>query len=384
MDVDVFDGTVLVRLDADHPAARAVGEHRLAARFERGTTVRTATATAARFAVRRPAGYPPLLVHDDEGADPWQVDGPSRSLVATVRRSVGAGHGAGADVHPGLTGSTRHGDWWVAAVVVVPPVQTRGLVTARAIVGERLHLATPGAPLALCGRVPVDGQTGPTGAVECAACLDTEVVRARLDAQLEHHAVLTAHAGAMTAGAAARWWPRLAHLGGSPAGPTADAVAGLSHHGLPGAPERDTGLRLVAASITEVAPTTRRWAEAQVQHRLDPLLRRVVPAHPTTLDEELDGVLATAEALLEPAALAELLVGALEAHGPAVALEPLTARVATAAGPRASTRVQDWLRLQRIATALSGGGAPDRASRVSRRGAHGDDPGRATTLLLER
>jgi len=123
-----------------------------------------------------------------------------------------------------------------------------------------------------------------------------------------------------------------------------------------------------------VAPTTRRWASAEVERRLRVLLREVVPTHPTTLDTQLHGVIATATALLDAPAVAGLLVGAMEEDGPALGLEPITLQLASAAGPRADEGVQRWLRLHRVAAALSGGGSTDAATLSG---------GGPTTLLLE-
>ena len=360
----VFDGAVLITLGGDDPAARAVGEHHLAARLERGTTLRTPEGD--RVAARRPLGYPPLLAHDGEVADPWRTPAVTRSLVAALRYAEAEPAGYHGDLLTELDGTTSHGRWWVARACVVPPVQTGGLVAATPVVGTRTHLTTSGGSVALCGRVPVRSPLSPARSADCPACLRTDTVRARLDAQLAHHQAIADHAGALTAGAAARWWPRFARLSGQTGGPVGDAAVGLLHHGLPGAPDVDTALTLVADRVTSVAAATRRWAAAEVEQRLRRLLRATLPRHPRELDTDLRDLLATAEALLDATALADLLVGALEELGPAIALEPVAARLAMAAGPAAPERVQRWLRLQRVAAALGGGSTP------------------TTTLLLER
>ena len=366
--VTVFDGTLLVTLGGDDPAARAVGEHHLAARLTRGTTVRAPD--GATFAARRPLGFPPLLAHDDAVGDPWQAAGVARSLVATLQPpGAGTRGGPGSRPAPGmpattrvrgarlteLAGTTPHGRWWVAQVHLLPPVTTRGLIAATPVVGSRTHLTTAGGSVALCGRTPVRAPLGPAVSTDCPACLATDDVRARLDAQLAQHASIATQVGALTAGAAARWWPRLAHLAAQPVGALGDAAVGLLHHGLPGAPDRDTALTVVADSRATVAAVARRWAEGEVRRRLLARLRVTLPGHPTRVDDELTGLLATAELLLDPATLADLLIGAFEDLGPSVALEPLTARIAAAAGPQVPERVQRWLRLQRVAAALGNG-----------------------------
>ena len=360
----VFDGAVLITLGSDDPAARAVGEHHLAARFERGTVLRTPEGD--RIAARRPHGYPPLLAHDGEVADPWRTPAVTRSLVATVEHAEGGLAGPHGDLLTDLAGTTTHGRWWVARASVLPPVQTRGLIAATPVVGARTHLTPSGGSVALCGRVPVRSPLGPARSADCPACLRSDTLRARLDAQLAHHAALADHAGALTAGAAARWWPRLARLAGPADGPVGDAAVGLLHHGLPGAPDIDTALTVVADQVTHVAEVTRRWAAVEVEQRLRGVLRATLPRHPRQLDTDLHDLLATAEVLLDAATLADLLVGALEELGPAIALEPVAARLAAAAGPAATERVRRWRRLQRVAAALGGGSAP------------------TTTLLLER
>lgn len=369
--VAVFDGVVLVTLDGDQPAARAVGEHHLAARLERGSTI--GTPEGARYAARRPLGYPALLPHDGGAADPWQAGEVTRSLVAALRPvAPGAGRSR-ADLLTDLTGTTTHGRWWVARVGLIPPVQTRGLLCATPVIGSRTHLTVPGAGTALCGRVPVRAPLGPAPSADCPACLRSDRVRVRLDAQLAHHDALAGHVGALTAGAAARWWPRFAHLVEEPVGPVGDAAAGVLHHRLPGAPDLDTALALIAASVTSVAAATRRWAAAEVEQRLRTVLRSTLPRHPTQLTDDLRALLATAEVLLDAATLADLLVGAFDDLGPALALEPVTARLAAAAGPLAPDRVQRWLRLHRVAAALGG-----------RDPTHPNGPAGPTTLLLER
>ena len=142
--MELLDGTLIVRIGGDHPAARAVGEHGLASRFERGITLRTADGTV--LATRRPPGYPPLLPHDDEVEDGWHAAALGRCLVAAVRHPCPGAAGRGAARASAstsralpslttLTGSTDHGRWWVQQVAIIPPVDTRGLVVARPAFG---------------------------------------------------------------------------------------------------------------------------------------------------------------------------------------------------------------------------------------------------------
>ena len=384
----VFDGAALIILDGADAAARAVGEHHLAARLERGVQLRTAhgsTHTAGRH-----PGYPPLLGVGDAAADPWRRPAAGRAGVARLLPQDAGGRRSEPIRLSDLAGRTPYGRWWVAEVHLVPPVETRGLAAATPLVGSRTHLTAPGGSVALCGRVPVDGPLLAASATDCPACLRCETVRARVDEQLAWHTTAAAHVGAWTAGAAARWWPRLAPLSHPPIGPIGDAAVGLLHHDLPGAPDSDTALSLVTDHVAGVAATTRRWAAGAAQRRLAELLATTLPQHPTHLDEELRTRISTAEVLLNAACLAEVLVAAVEDLGPALALEPDTVRIATAAGTAASERVQRWLRLQRVAAALGGGtptsGArevPGRAPRTTTGGhrGHGAD---ATTLVLER
>lgn len=350
----VFDGAVLLTLDGDDPAATAVGAHHLAARLERGITVRTAQGRT--HTARRHPGYPPLLAYDSAAEDPWRCPAAARALVATLLPDGAGPRRAQPVTLPELGGSSLHGRWWVADLHLVPPVETRGLVATTAAIGSRTHLsAAPDGRLALCGRVPVRAPIHPAGAADCPACLGCETVRTRLEEQLAWHAPIAAHVGAWAAGAAARWWPRLAHLPAQPVGAIGDAAVGLLHHELPDAPDGDTALALVTAHVADVATTTREWATREVQGRLQALLATTLPRHPIHLDDDLRLLLATAEVLLDAATLAELLVAACEDLGPALALEPETLRLATAAGTTASGRVQRWLRLQRVAAALGGG-----------------------------
>ena len=377
--VTVFDGAALITLDGDDAAARAVGEQHLAARLERGADIRTAHGSV--YAARRHPGYPPLLGYGDVAADPWRCPAASRAVVARLLPD-GAGARRSEPIRlSDLAGRTTYGRWWAVDVHLVPPVETRGLAAATPVIGSRTHLGVPGGSSALCGRVPVHEPLHPASAADCPACLRCGTVRARVDEQLAWHQAVATHLGAWTAGAAARWWPRLAQLCRPPVGPIGDAAVGLLHHGLPGAPDGDTALTLVTDHLAGVATTTRRWAAGQAQRRLRDLLAATLPRHPTHLDDDLRTLIATAEVLLDAAPLAEVLVTALEDLGPALALEPDTVRIATAAGTAASERVQRWLRLQRIAAALGGGAPADRGP--GGRGTGGRGTG-ATTLVLER
>jgi hypothetical protein len=340
-----FDGVALVTLDAATLAARLAGARQLAAAFDREVLLAGVTRRPVR--ARRPAGFPATL--PDPGPGVVVV-----GLRATADASPGSRPGPPIRVEPlaGRRGRTGHGSWRVAEVAVVPPVHVDDLVGCRPLSGQRVHLGVVGQAMTVCGRLPMQGGPAAPGAVDCLRCLRSTLVVGRHDAQLAHHDRLVALSDTLVAGAADRLWLRLAHRDPGSLPALLDSLVGALVHHLPAAPTVDEILVQVRRHRDVASPAVRAWAAEEARQRLTRRLPLFAATHPTRLDGPTASQLAMASDLLEPADAAEVLVGLLEDHGPAPALEPLALRAARRAGDAASERVVRWRRIQDVARAL--------------------------------
>jgi hypothetical protein len=246
----------------------------------------------------------------------------------------------------------RSRPWEVAEIAFVPPITVDDLRAHRPLSGGRVHVGLAGERQTACGRLPLQGDERRSDAVDCVRCLRSNVVARRHDAQLARHGSLVALVGSLAAGVADRLWLRFAHRDPGTLPALLDSMVGAIVHGASGAPSVDDTMALVRRHRRGASTEVHRWAGTEALARLEVSLPRLVATHPTTLDASMRRQLALMSDLLRPADAADLLVGILEEHGPAPALEPLTLRIARKAGDEASDRVDHWRRIHVIARTL--------------------------------
>ena len=351
----VFEGAVILALGGRTSRAgdgsRVAGAGRVVGLPEGGVALAV-----------RPPGFPVTLPLDagDAAAGPLsggaraELEG-ARGVVAVLQPLGGADAVAGAAVPLARLGEGLLADGCeVAALAWMPPVDVADLVSCRPLGGQRTHVGVRGAPTTVCGRLPLQGPAGSLGKVDCLRCLRSHVVADRLGAQLGYHGGLVALAGPLVAGVAARLWLRLGHRNPRELPALLDAMVGAIVFGVPGAPEVEATLATVHRYRQVASPPVRRWAQGHARRRLSWALRHVLPQRPQRLPEALDEELRVARDLLPTAEAAEVLVAALEEHGPAVAIEPIALQAAVNAGQAASPRVRRWREIHEVAGALSG------------------------------
>lgn len=365
----VFDGAAILALEAVEPSSPAAGRPGPVGGLDCGRVV--ACPTGERGVAVRPPGVPATLALTDDVdlAAATDAAGNARregrvGLVMVLQPETAAGpHQGGRDcgvVSVRAAGEATVGEGWrVAEVACMPPVSIDDLVVCRPRQGERTHVGVAGAATTACGRLPLPrASVGHAGEVDCLRCLRSNVVASRLDAQLDGYHQLAAVAGRLSAAVAARLWLRVDHRGPERVPALLDAMVGAIVHQLPGAPDADATLARVRRHRHLASPPVRRWAQHHARRRLTDVLARVVPHHPTRLPPELKRELIVGRDLMEVAEAADVLVAALEAHGPASAVEPVALQAAVRAGQAASPRVARWREIHQAARALAGATAP--------------------------
>lgn len=349
--MDRFDGVALLAVGGTDAASRAAGRHLLVDRV--ASTIGVALADGRVVGVRRPFGFPPTLPPDAgvRGGEP---------VVVVGLRAAAPPRDPPRDRVPSLVewaqvaAPTATGWWRVEDLAVVPPAQTIDLVACRPLGGGGGHAALVDRAMTLCRRLPVRGNPVAPGVVDCRRCLRSEELSVRHDRQLAHHRALVDLVGPLAAGVADRLWQRLAHRDVADLPARLDAMVGAIMLRVPGAPSVEATLVQVRHHRAVASAPVRRWAAAEARKRLTRGLIHSVATHPVHLDRETQERLAVAADLVDPAETAEVVIGLLEEHGPAPALEPVALHLATRAGEAASPRVDRWRRIHEVARALSG------------------------------
>ncbi|MCC5950411.1 MAG: hypothetical protein JJT89_18315 [Nitriliruptoraceae bacterium] len=371
-----FDGVLLIALAPTTPTTRRAGTH--TAEAARGPTLAEQLVAGAGMLLRLPDGalcravrrpgvapwfpaqvsFPPRLdpsarplgpASANPSVDPLRphvIAAPLRALAAV---DVTAGDGDGARLVERIVPDPH------ATVRVVAPVPTSDLVARRPLDGGPVHAVHLDAARTCCGRFPAQGPRLSTARIDCRRCLAAEPLASRCAQQLAGHGALTDLVDPLTAGALARWWPRLEDCAPLPTRPVLDAAAGMFAHGLPGAPDQDALLHLLSTNVGAASDAVRRWARGEAMRRVRHHLAGLLPTHPRQLDRDTAALLELVRPLLGAGALADELVRGFARHGPAPALEPLAAEVARAAAAegRTTDETDRFRRRHAVAAALT-------------------------------